>query len=639
MSLRRRRWRLALGGTAAALGASVIGVLAGGTSATGAPTGVSPLVYVAAGNAGAGLGQVDAFRLANIASGGPLSAAQSDDVSSDGVPAGLAITRDSTRAVIIENQDGITFLVVVDTSSGTFGAPIDVASGGEGIPEAVATDPADSSLVYVLTAFALFAVNIDTAVVSEVVDIDTALTVEKSPFVDPIARSLAVSADGTTAYIGAAGLVGDGDGEAILEVSLVTANPPVTAWFQAAPPGAARVGVVSLALTPSGSEIFACDRAEVFALHLPVSPSEAAFDVVGMLGVESVTVGPHGKNVYAGVINANEQAMVEAFAVTAPTKVSFDSLQSTSFPLSDPAEHMSLAATANGGTLLVTVTRETDAGALAPCIFAVSLGGVTASGSPVITLGPGLPLPSELAYPVTVAITPDQAPHASFTASLGLAGSSSSFNAASSTVKYGSVVSYAWTFGDGTGVSTTSSDTTTHVFASAGTYTVRVVERDSAGTTIPPAFGGTPGSWVANGPGQTPYRLSSTLAETTRMVTIKGKHHPTKPGKKKKPSLTIEPTVGPPGSIVTVTGRNFPNNAIVTIEWSSPNAASTAEKVKVHNGGFVTQLLVLVPDLLGPRQALAVSFPKVNRPTFLVVADSEEPGGPNATPVFRSEGP
>jgi PKD repeat protein len=327
------------------------------------------------------------------------------------------------------------------------------------------------------------------------------------------------------------------------------------------------------------------------------------------------------------------------------------SLETSSFfPTADPQQAIKVAEDPSGKTLLVTATLESDAGALAPFIFDVSLPGFTAGGDPIMNVAQADALPVDLQLPVALAITPDQAPHAAFTENLARAGDTSTFDAANSTVMYGSINSYKWNFGDGTPTFTTTGDTTTHVFQAPGTYTVTLIEQDSEGTSIPPAFPGTPSSWVANGPGQTPYRLSSTLAETSQTVTITTTTHPTtstttttttktNPKHGKKPFLSLEPTVGTPGTVVTVTGIHFPNNAIVTIEWSTTNAAATAVKVKVHNGGFVVQLLVLVPDLLGPRQAVALTYKKANRPGFLVVAGSDEPGGSDASPVFRSEGP
>jgi PKD repeat protein len=107
-----------------------------------------------------------------------------------------------------------------------------------------------------------------------------------------------------------------------------------------------------------------------------------------------------------------------------------------------------------------------------------------------------------------VAITPDQAPIASFTVTTGTAGSASAFDASASTVAYGTITSYAWNFGDGNGA-TTSTPTTTHVYAAAGSYTATVTETDSAGTSTTQVFNG-----------QTMSRNGGSAAQTSRLLTV-----------------------------------------------------------------------------------------------------------------------
>lgn len=69
-------------------------------------------------------------------------------------------------------------------------------------------------------------------------------------------------------------------------------------------------------------------------------------------------------------------------------------------------------------------------------------------------------------------------PNASFTTSL--AGSIARFDGSSSTVKPGTISSYAWTFGDG---ATATGIRSTHTYAAAGTYTVKLKVTSSSGTT------------------------------------------------------------------------------------------------------------------------------------------------------------
>lgn len=103
------------------------------------------------------------------------------------------------------------------------------------------------------------------------------------------------------------------------------------------------------------------------------------------------------------------------------------------------------------------------------------------------------------------------------------------------------------------------------------------------------------------------------------------------------PTLVLNPGVGPPGTIVTVTGAGYRPLTAVTVAWSvsTGSVVITADK----NGNLPkTPLLILTPDVLGPRFAEASSTPQAVAP-FLVVPNDSEPGGDNAGLLFRSEGP
>ncbi len=88
------------------------------------------------------------------------------------------------------------------------------------------------------------------------------------------------------------------------------------------------------------------------------------------------------------------------------------------------------------------------------------------------------------AQPAGVAFVPDQAPVASYTTSGTLTtGSSISFDASGSTVAYGTIANYAWDFGDGTSIVNTDTATTDHPYTASDTFTARVTETSSAGTS------------------------------------------------------------------------------------------------------------------------------------------------------------
>jgi hypothetical protein len=88
-----------------------------------------------------------------------------------------------------------------------------------------------------------------------------------------------------------------------------------------------------------------------------------------------------------------------------------------------------------------------------------------------------------------LAITPDQGPTANLAVQPGVPGAASSFNASGSAPGSSPIVNYAWSFGDGN-TANTSTPTTTHTYASPGSYTASVTETDAAGTSTTQIFTG-----------------------------------------------------------------------------------------------------------------------------------------------------
>jgi hypothetical protein len=270
-----------------------------------------------------------------------------------------------------------------------------------------------------------------------------------------------------------------------------------------------------------------------------------------------------------------------------------------------------------------------------------------------------------------IAITPDQAPvaHLSPTA-VGKAGSPVTLDASSSTVAYGSVVRYAWNFGDGHTAATTT-PTVVHTYSAPGPgYTVTVTETNSAGNSIPPAPFASP--YPVNTGGKTPYLNAGFSARTSESVPISAPEPPSPPAPTtpppstattlpppapapttpppptavpaapphrpppSAPHLVLTPNIGPPGTIVTVTGSGFSPDTVITMKWSV-SLGSVSARTDAHGNLPPSQLLILAPDILGPRLAVASSTPRA-RASFLVVPNTMEPGGGQGLALFRSEG-
>ena len=88
-----------------------------------------------------------------------------------------------------------------------------------------------------------------------------------------------------------------------------------------------------------------------------------------------------------------------------------------------------------------------------------------------------------------LAIAPDQAPVAAFSAQLGLAGTPSTFDGSASTSSTSPITTYQWGFGDGTGL-TTNASVAQHTYARPGRYLVTLTVTDQAGISTAQVFTG-----------------------------------------------------------------------------------------------------------------------------------------------------
>jgi YVTN family beta-propeller protein len=99
------------------------------------------------------------------------------------------------------------------------------------------------------------------------------------------------------------------------------------------------------------------------------------------------------------------------------------------------------------------------------------------------------PPPDPPAKPWADAVTPDQAPHASFSVTPAREGNASSFDATSTTTSDGGPATYAWDFGDGASA-TTATPSTSHVYSQPGTYTATLTVTDDQGCSTAFVFTG-----------------------------------------------------------------------------------------------------------------------------------------------------
>jgi hypothetical protein len=371
----------------------------------------------------------------------------------------------------------------IDTTKKKPGTPIPVGNG----VGPVAVTP-DGSTAYVLTD-------------DGIVPIDEATDTAEAtiPVESPV--SIAIAPDGATAYVASGGV-----GIVPIDLTTDTVEPPITdenvvGTIAIAPDGATAYVVtglslvpvdlttdtaeaaiplpadgVDIAITPDGSTAYLTSPtdAEVLPVDLATGTAEAPIPLSGPDGegaaLSGITIAPNGLTAY--VVDDTAVAPVDLTTGTAETPIQVENIGF--LPLTG-----GVTVSPNGSTVYVATTEESGG------IPGPTTPGVTPIDTATDTVEKLIPVPD----PQAIAISPDQAPVARLSVKPKAVGKATRFDASRSTVAVGSIVSYAWNFGDGT-MMTTSKPVITHTYGLAGTYTASVTETDSAGTSTTQTFTG-----------------------------------------------------------------------------------------------------------------------------------------------------
>ncbi len=169
-----------------------------------------------------------------------------------------------------------------------------------------------------------------------------------------------------------------------------------------------------------------------------------------------------------------------------------------------------------------------------------------------------LPTLSDAATNAGIVLSPSQAPVASFTAAPARAGEPSTFDASASSDPDGSVARFDWDFGDGATLADGGA-TPSHVYATAGTPTVRLTVTDADGTS-------TSKLWT----GARMLRNGGPSATTTRDLTIAAPLPPPPPPPVPPPPPPAPPPPPPPPPPPAPPGSPAPDKGTsVTVRESS----------------------------------------------------------------------
>jgi hypothetical protein len=610
------------------------GVAGGPSRAAANPSGASPEVYAAGGD-------VEGLQLGAVEAGGApehVDVTQTSLEEQEGFVFGpVAINANATLMVVGGNfiDDPPPQWQLVNARTG---ALVGTFHPQAGFAVAVAMDPVNPSLAYAIeqTDSGAYEVNqLDLSTLS-----DTVLVTQLAPAGTPAPdlTSIAISPDGTTIYVG--GIVQETEG-VIYSVRIGDVHA-IAEWHTPA----IGEGVHDLQVAPNGRAVYATIAvrgtrvhfnfdAELVGVRVPLPATATVFTPVAFSSQGNSTplaVSPNGATIYVASNTADSgPATVKSYSSATGALT-----RTAGLPIDDEDGNgvLGIAVTPDGSHLIASGVNAPASGDFASVLYPIRLPSLAVGAGTVLTQ---MTNTGEL-YEGNqdLAITPDQAPTANFSVSIAQAGHATTFDAGASSVAYGSVTNFAWNFGDGQTAST-GSPAISHTFAHAGAYNVTVTETDSAGTSIPPAVGNT--GFAVDGPGQTPYRRASPSARTSQTVVIPSTPPPpttAAPHKAGAPTLTLNPAIGPPGTIVTVTGSGFKASTPVTISWSVSTGSVVVTPDALGNLP-ATQMFILTPDVLGPRFAVASSTPAVEAP-FLVVPGTMQPGGDDASLLFRSEG-
>jgi hypothetical protein len=150
------------------------------------------------------------------------------------------------------------------------------------------------------------------------------------------------------------------------------------------------------------------------------------------------------------------------------------------------------------------------------------------------------------------------------------AGAPTSLDASASTVAFGTISSFAWNFGDGSNATTTT-PITTHIYASAGTFTASVTETSSGGTSTTQVFTGQ--TMTRNGGPSAVASQTFTLPTATTTTSLSSSVNPSVVGQSVTYTATVSPT--PTGGTVDFTDNGSPISGCSAVSLSGGSATCT----------------------------------------------------------------
>ncbi len=379
---------------------------------------------------------------------------------------GVAISPDGRTGYVVSAGSGMLIPIDLSTGSPMVGTPINLTGSAGTVYIAISPD---GRKAYVSDTAHNAVVPVD--LTTSPATVGTPISVATSP------QGIAFSPDGSMAYV-----AGPGNHTVTpITVATNTADTPISG-----------VGTSpnQIAITPDGKTAYVTDNgsSNVYPIALPAGTVGSPISVGAGLTPLGIAITPDGTKAYTANFGPASNFGGTGNTVT-PITLS-DNTAGT--PITVGGGPWSIAVTPDSKTVYVGNSNDSS---VTPIDVATDTAGTAITG---------------VGVPRSLAITPDQAPVANFAVASAAPGQPTTFDASSSTVRFGTIASYRWDFGDGSAPVTTTAPSTSHVYAGSGSFTATVTETSSAGTST--------GGEVYTG--QTASRLGSPSAQASRSVII-----------------------------------------------------------------------------------------------------------------------
>jgi YVTN family beta-propeller protein len=392
-----------------------------------------------------------------------------------GNPTGIAITPDGKTAYVANYGSGTVTPITV--ASNTAGTPITVGSK----PASIAITP-DGKTAYVSNSGA----NTVTPITVASNTAGAPITVGSAPV------AVTITPDGKTAFV--------------VNSGANTVTPIAVASNTAGASIAVGEAPIGIAISPDGASAYVADSGFNTLTPITLATNTTRAPITVGNGPWGIAITPDGASAYVANLGSLQFTGNTSSGSTSVGGIASTARLAQGMTVTGAGIPAGTTIAAPPGSSSITLSQAATATQTGSSLTASESATVTPVN--LATQAPGTAIGAATSYNAEPAITPDQAPVASFTTTAGVAGSASSFNASASTVAYGAIASYAWNFGDGS-TATTSSPNTTHVYTTAGTYTATLTETDAAGTSTAQVF-----------TGQTMSRHGGPSAQTIRTVQV-----------------------------------------------------------------------------------------------------------------------